>query len=399
MGTRTKQEYFAILRERYRIATSKSERSKVIDEAIENTGLHRKSAIRALNQAVGDREGLPKLGRPEKYSHECQAVLKKLYRASEYQCSDKLKVMIPILLSQFDLGLSPEVLAELVEISPATIDRYLAEFRAIDRRRRNSTTRPGSLLFKKLIPLKCLTLVSPRAGYLEADTVAHCGTTTAGEYVNSLTVTDTFTGWTENRAMLGKTAKNVLPAIQSVHEALPFELVSINVDNGSEFLNGRVYEYYRAIGEMKAIPLPMSRSRSYQKNDNAHVEQKNWTHVRQLFGYDRFESKELVPLMNEIYSVQNQIQNFFHPQFKLKSKIRVGSRIKKKYDSPATPYSRALADPSIPDHFKLRLQHQYQTMNYFELKSRREELLARFIELFKQLSLQEQPKPLLTAAR
>jgi len=207
----------------------------------------------------------------------------------------------------------------------------------------------------------------------------------AGDFIFSLTVTDEKCGWTENRGCLGKCAKNVLPAIESVHQALPFELVAINVDNGSEFLNSRVYEYFLLLAERKVIPFPMTRSRPYRKNDNCHVEQKNWTHVRQLFGYDRLDDKELLPLMNEIYRIHNLIQNYFVPQFKLKSKVREGSKIKKTYDDPKTPYQRLLEDPYVSDEQKRKLRETYATLNYFDLQSEKEELLARFEELKKEL--------------
>lgn len=142
---------------------------------------------------------------------------------------------------------------------------------------------------------------------------------------------------------------------------MPFDLICINVDHGSEFLNDRVYEYYRALEQEKVIPFPMTRSRSYRKNDNAHVEQKNWTSVRQLFGYDRIEDEELIPLMNEIYRVQNLISNSFVPQFKFKSKLRVGAKIKKVYDGPKTPYQRVLEDPTVPEANKIKLRERYAT--------------------------------------
>jgi len=333
------------------------------------------------------------LGRKRKYSVECLEALKKLYRASEYQCSDKLKYMIPVLLKQGKFPWEEALLLELVSISPASIDRYLRSFRSTERRRRNSGTRPGSQIFKRLIPIKCLDVVSSRCGYLEADTVAHCGGNMGGDFVWSLTITDTFSGWTENRAVYGKHAKNVLPAIHSIFSTLAFNMISMNVDNGSEFINHRLYEYFLKLGEEKTIPFPMSRSRSYHKNDNAHVEQKNWTHVRQIFGYERLESRDFVPLMNEIYLIQNQIQNFFIPQFKLKSKVRIMAKIKKKHDSPRTPYERVLSDPKVSDQQKRALREKYQSLNYFDLQTRKQALIAHFLQLQRELKLKKEALP------
>ncbi len=385
MSTASRREYLRILSERYRKTASRKERSQLINEAVSNTGLHRKSVIRALQRPAERKLGLPPLGRPRIYSPACQELLKRLYRASEYACSDKLKSMMPQLLTQWRAPLDVRTIEEVLQMSPASIDRYLRQYRGVERRRWNSRTRPGSRLFKKLIPLKSLGTTALRPGYVQGDTVAHGGETMAGEFVFSLTMTDERCGWTENRACWGKSAKKVLPAIQSAHDALPFDLVAINVDNGSEFLNARVYEYFNFLAEKKVIPFPMTRSRAYRKNDNCHVEQKNWTHVRQLFGYDRLEHEELVTLMNEIYRVQNLLSNFFVPQFKLKSKVRVGAKIKKTYDAPKTPYQRLLEDPHVSDEQKKKLRETYARLNYFDLQAEREELLARFEQKKKDL--------------
>jgi len=385
MSTRTKQEYFRILRERYQDLSSKSDRSSLIDEAVENSGLHRKSVIRALRRPRNPEGGPPKLGRRKKYSSVCVELLKRLYRASDYVCSDKLRAMFPVLLAQQKGVLDVVVIQELLQMSAASIDRYLRQYRGIERRRWNSRTRPGSLLFKKQIPLKSLGTTALRPGYLQADTVAHGGETMAGEFIFSLTMTDEKCGWTENRGAWGKHAKTVLPAIQSAHDALPFDLAAINVDNGSEFLNSRVIEYFQYLAERKVISFPMTRSRAYRKNDNCHVEQKNWTTVRQLFGYDRLDDRELLPLMNEIYRVQNLIQNYFIPQFKLKSKVRIGAKIKKTYDTPKTPYQRLLEDEHVTDEQKKKLRETYATLNYFALQAEKEELLARFEQLKREL--------------
>jgi hypothetical protein len=358
----------------------------VIEEAVSNTALHRKSVIRALRARRNPENEPPKLGRPRQYSAACTALLKRLYRASEYVCSDKLRSMFPLLVSQWRGPLVDlVVIQELMRMSPASIDRYLKKYRSLERRRLNSRTRPGSRLFKKMIPLRALGNIAPRAGYCQADTVSHGGETVAGEFIWSLTLTDEKSGWTQNQGCWGKAAKNVLPALHGAHCGLPFDLIAINVDNGSEFLNARVYEYFELLSKTKVIPFPMTRSRSYRKNDNAHVEQKNWTSVRQLFGYDRLEHEELLPLMNEIYRVQNLISNFFIPQFKLKSKVRIGAKIKKTYDTPKTPYERLLEDPTLPDENKRKLRETFATLNYYDLQAEREELLARFEKLKREL--------------
>ena len=389
MSVRTKQEYFLILRERYQKAASKKDRSLIVNEACLMSGLHRKSVIRALNKQTVAGVASERLGRPKKYSEGTTELLKALYRASDAQCSDKLKVMIPVLLNQLPRPVDVKHREEVKQISSASIDRYLKTYRAQDRRRRNSGTRPGSKVFKKIIPLKSLGNIAPRPGFLQGDTVSHGGDNVAGEFIWSLTITDEKVGFTMNQAVFGKTAKNILPAIRFIHESLPFELVAINVDNGTEFMNQYVYEYFHYVGEKNTIPFPMTRSRAYRKNDNCHVEQKNWTSVRQLFGYERLDDKELVPLMNEIYRVQNLISNFFIPQMKLKSKVRVGAKIKKTYDTPKTPYQRILEEPSVSEEQKKRLTDTYNTLNYFDLQNEREVLIARFESLKKELALKK----------
>jgi hypothetical protein len=385
MSTPTRREYFRLLRERYQAATSKNERSKILNEAVTNSGLHRKSVIRAMNHQEPPEPGKARLGRPRKYCIPCVEWLKRMYRLSDYACSDKLKRMLPVLLGQWKGPVDALIRQELLSMSPASMDRYLRQYRGIERRRFNSRTRPGSLFYRQLVPIKSLDNKAPRPGYLQGDTVSHGGDSVAGEFTWSLTATDEKAGWTENRAFFGKTAKRCLPAIQSVHECLPFDLVSFNFDNGSEFMNARVIEYFEYLAREKVIPFPMTRSRSYRKNDNCHVEQKNWTSVRQLFGYDRLDDPAYVPLMNEIYRVQNLISNYFVPQFKLKSKVRVGAKIKKTYDEPKTPYQRLLEDPHVTDEQKRKLRETYATLNYFDLLREREELLARFEDLKREL--------------
>lgn len=392
MSAKSRYEYFRVLSERYRADSSKKCRSKLIDEGCLNTGLHRKSVIRALSQILKELVPTPRPGRPRRYSEACIFLLKRLYRESDYQGSGKLKVMIPVLIGQYGTQIPEELLSELNRISPASIDRYLKKYRDLQFKRKNSHTRPGSKLFRRMIPLKDLSNIVTKVGFMEADTVGHCGGNASGEFAFSLTMTDSLSGWTLNKGVKNKCAKNVLPAIRSIHEELPFDLISVNVDNGTEFMNHLVYGYFIDFSRERGSPFPMSRSRSYQKNDNARVEQKNWTHVRQLFGYDRIDDERLIPLMNEIYRVQNLIQNYFIPQYRLLSKIRVGAKIKKKYDKPKTPYQRLL-ESNIPEEKKKKLRDTYKTLSYPQLRQHREELLASFYKLQEQIKSEKRANP------
>jgi len=389
MSLVTRNEYFKILAERYQKLASKKERGELINEAHANTSLHRKSIIRALNRAKSQSHSERRSGRPIKYTEGTIFALKRLYRESEYVCSGKLQAMIPTLIEQFDLKLPSKVIEELKEISPATIDRHLKLYRAQQAIKGRTHTRPGSTVFKRMIPLKNLSNIATDPGTLEGDTVSHCGGISSGEFSFSLTLTDEFSGWTKNSAMKNKCAVNVQPAIEKIITGLPFDLNSINFDNGSEFLNHLVYGYFVRLAQNRGIAFPMTRSRSYQKNDNARAEQKNWTHVRQIFGYERIEDGKLVDLMNQIYEVQNLIQNFFIPQYKLKSKVRVGAKIKKKYDKPKTPYQRLL-ESNISEEKKQKLRDQYVTLSYPQLKRQKDDLTTDFIKLQKKIKSEKQ---------
>lgn len=388
MSEQSRCEYFRVLAERYQKEPSKKQRGIIIDEAVLNTGLHRKSVIRVLLRILDEVLPVPRPGRPKRYSEVCIFILKRLYRESDYQGSGKLKIMIPMLIKQYKMNIAESVMKELLLISSASIDRYLKTYRGLQAKSKRCHTRPGSKLFRRMIPLKDLSNIATRAGIMEADTVGHCGGSASGEFAFSLTMTDSLSGWTENRGVRNKCAVHVMPAIRSVHRGLPFELTSINVDNGSEFLNHLVYGYFTDFAKEQGTPHPMTRSRSYQKNDNARVEQKNWTHVRQLFGYDRIDDERLIPIMNEIYRVQNLIQNFFIPQYRLLSKVRVGAKIKKKYDAPKTPYQRLL-ESNIPEANKEKLRQQYATLSYPDLKRQREEFLASFFKLQEKIKLEK----------
>jgi len=194
-----------------------------------------------------------------------------------------------------DCGLS--IKSELLSMSSATVDRYLKRYKAQFARSKRSGIKPGKM-FKNIIPVKSFNLSIDRPGFVEADTVAHCGGSLSGTFAWTLTFTDVYTGWTDNRAIWGKGAEATLSAICCVQAKLPYELLSFNSDNGTEFLNRSLYNHFCS-DENKVIEF--TRSRAYRKNDNCHVEQKNWTHVRETFGYDRFEKEMMIDLMNEIY--------------------------------------------------------------------------------------------------
>lgn len=364
MGTDSKRQYLEAIRLRYRRA-GKRYKTKILDEFCAVCGYHRKYAIRLLGRAAPRRRRRP--GPPPKYDRAVQALLKVIWLASDQLCSKRLKVALPLWLpyhEQLHGPLDPDLRARLLAASPATLDRLLRPVRARYGGQGLGGTKPGSLL-RHHIPIRTTSLDLTVPGHLEADAVAHCGHSLAGDFVWSLTFTDIASAWTENGAVWNRGAHDVLEQVRQMEQRLPFPILSFDSDNGAEFLNHHLWRYFFDRPE----PVAFVRSRPYHKNDQAHVEQKNWTHVRQLLGYDRFSHPAVVAWINELYrTAWDPLQNFFCPSMKLAEKKRVGSRLVKKHDRPQTPYQRLLASPSVSSETKARLRQQFATLNPFGLK-------------------------------
>lgn len=209
--------------------------------------------------------------------------------------------------------------------------------------------------------------------------MAHCGNSMAGNFVWSLTFTDLYSGWTENRAIWNKGAEGVVSRVQEMERVLPFLLKGFNCDNGSEFLNHHLRGYLQD----RKRPVEFTRSRPYKKNDNAHVEQKHWTHVRHLFGYSRFEKPRMVDAMNDLYENEwSLFQNFFCPSFKLESKVRINSKYRRRYETPKAPYQRLVESPHVPEKNKRELRKRFRALNPFHLKAAIERKLEAVFNLF-----------------
>jgi hypothetical protein len=268
-------------------------------------------------------------------------------------------------------------------MSPATIDRLLQPVR-IQYKKGRCGTKPGTLL-KNQIPIKTSNWDATEPGFFEADTVAHCGNSMAGDFVWSLSFTDIATSWTENRAVWNKGAHGVLTQIKDIESELPFEIQGFDCDNGSEFLN---YHLLRYLTDRPQKPVKFTRSRPYRKNDNAHVEQKNWSHVRQLFGYDRFGDHRLVDLINDLYKNEWPLyNNFFCPTLKLKSKHRVKSKYVKTYEFPQTPYQRLILSETVSSEAKQKLTETFLKLNPFSLKKMIESKLKLIFNTLRKSSL------------
>jgi hypothetical protein len=376
-------EYLAAMSQRYGAAgISRAEKAKILNEICATCGFHRKHAIRLLAQS---RAGQParstrRHGRKSGYADSgLLRPLTKIWLVANLPCSKRLKAMIPIWLPGYEAlegRLPDEFRVKLLQISAATIDRVLKRTRLKYTRHGRSTTKPGTLLRNK-IPINTNQWQEDRPGFIEADTVAHCGNTVAGQFASTLDCVDIATGWTEQRAIWVKSDTEVVERMREIEKALPFPLRGFDSDNGCEFINHALFRHF--VDRKK--PIQFTRSRAYRKDDNAHVEEKNWTHVRQWLGYDRLDNPEVVPLLNELYATEWRLyHNFYSPSVKLLSKERIGSKSIKKHDSPKTPYQRVMESKDVSDFVKSGLRQIFENTNPFLLRRGMEAKLKRIFK-------------------
>ena len=366
MSNLSKKEYLIEIRKRYFLAT-RAEKSLILDELCAICSFNRKYAIRVISKDLT--EHIKKKGRPKKYySKAIIDFLKDLWVLTNLACAERLKAAIPLWLPHYNFHsnnhLTEKDVKLLSEISPSTIKRLLRRLKSKYKKFGLCTTKPGSLL-KKQVPIKLNQWDESKPGFIEADTVAHCGSSASGQFVLTLNVVDIATGWTEQRAVWGKGRQGVFDAIKSIREALPFDVLGFDCDNGGELLNYMLLEYFTN----KKNPVQYTRSREYKKNDNSHIEEKNWTHVRQFIGYQRFDNIETAGMLNDLYLSQWRFYlNFFLPAFKLIEKKRDGSKIIKKFSSPMTPYQRLLASDQIRSTKKKELTKIFMSLDPFVLE-------------------------------
>ena len=378
MSLSAKRESLARIHGRYHRA-GRLHKQRILDEFCATCGYHRKSALRLLHRPLLPPTARGRPGPQRTYDPlVLLPVLKVIWLSSDQLCSKLLRAALPEWIEHYErrLGaLATGVKEKLLAISPAQIDRLLRPARVGQGRKGLGTTRPGTLL-RHQVPTRGGPADTSRPGAVAVDTVAHCDDTTAGDYVNSLTFTELFSGWTENRAVWNKSSHAILAQVQALEARVPFAMTSFHSDNGTEFLNWPLHEYLTG----RRLKVPWTRSRAYRKNDNAHCEQKNWTHVRQLLGYERFGHPELVPLLNELYGQEwSQYQNHFRPTFKLEKREKKGSKTVKTYEQkPQTPYQRLLASDAIPEANKTRLREEHQRLDPFALKKSIEGKLQKF---------------------
>src|SRR2546428_1870643 len=371
-----RHESLRAIYDRYRRSSTEM-KGKILDEFCRVCDCHRKHAIRLLHGPRPETHPQPRRPRGPSYGRVVIQVLAQVWQAAGYPWSVRLKAMLPLWLPWLRqrVTLTPELERQLRAISPRQIDRRLQSRKRILRRRLYGRTKPGTLL-KHHIPIKTDHWDVTRPGFTEIDLVSHSGDCAEGEFAHSLNLTDIHTTWTETRAVLGKGETGIVAALEDMRQVLPFALQAIDSDNGSEFLNHHLVRYCRT------QQIQFTRGRPYKKDDNAHIEQKNWTHVRKLIGWDRYDSAAAVALLNDPYRPKlPQMMKPFQPSVKLLRKERVGSRLKRIYDRPQTPLDRLRACRGVDRAAVNKLLQLRATTDPFELARTIEKKIDRIAAL------------------
>jgi len=395
MSQRAKWEYFRAIYDRYHKA-ARSLRQVILNEFCLSTGYHRKYAIRLLNGPPPGRWPVRRTRRRRPtYGPQVLSILAAIWEAAGYPWSVRLKALLPVWMRwvRKRFRVTERIETQLLLISPRQIDRRLRARKTQLKRRLYGRTKPGSLL-KHHIPLKTDSWDVKSPGFTEVDLVSHSGNSANGEFAHSLNLTDIHTGWTESRALLGRSQVAVRQAFEEIDEALPFPLLGIDSDNGSEFVNWHL----KACCDRKNIQF--TRGRPYKKDDNAHVEQKNWTHVRKLLGWDRYDSPQAVQAMNDLYRQELRLWlNLYLPSVKLLKKARVGSKLRRVYDAAQTPFQRVLASGQTHPAQVARLKALMKTLDPFELSRSVERKLERIYQLAHRRLSPKLPPPLPSVQR
>lgn len=366
MSKMSKREYLIQLKKKY-WRSGKKQKSQLLNDFCEFTHYHRKYAVSLLNKP------LPKKWkryrpRTKQYDQATVDALLILWRATDEICAERLHPYIKELLDKLiecqEIVISPEVRLKLLKISLGTVKKIIGKTKHRTLIKIGGTTKPGSLL-KSQITVRYGQWQEVDPGWCETDTVAHCGDDVSGEYIFSLNVIDIATGWSEQGAIWGKGELATKEQMDIINRRLPFKLLGLDPDNGSEFINWQLFRY------CEKNQINLTRSRAYHKNDNAHIEQKNWTAIRQLLGYARYDKKIQQQLFNDLYANEwRWYLNFFQPTMKLKEKIKdtATGKTKKKYYQSKTPFRRSMEHPKTTQEQKDMLMLIYKELNPIQLK-------------------------------
>jgi hypothetical protein len=377
------RQYVEAIRGRYQLA-GKVGKGQLLTEFCLTTGLHRKTGVRLLRGGGG--KGGRRRGRPKVYGEDVAEALRKVWELSDWLCSKRLQPylveLVAVLERHGELVLAPEVKRKLVGMSPATIDRMLKLHRDRNLRRPYLGSRRQVSSLRGQVPIRTgVEYGSVGAGYLEIDLVAHCGESTEGSYVHTLDAVDFATGWCELVPIWGKTQDHVGSAIAALQRRLAFGLRGLDCDNGSEFINQVLYAFCHRHN------IEFTRSRPYRKNDQAHIEERNWFVVRRTIGYDRYATKSAFTQLEATLRVLQEYMNHFQPIRKVKSKERIGPKVHKRYDEAQTPYQRLLASGVLSPEKTEALQRHYQHLNPVTLRAELNQALDQLWEL------RERPTP------
>ena len=363
MSYRSKREYFERIYWRYQQAC-KREKTQILNEFCRVCGYNRKYAIRKLHgPPPGERKARPRKPRGYTYAKQVISILESVWEAAGYPWSIRLKELLRLWMPWIRLryNVLPSVEQKLLAISARQMDRRFRSHKRLLRRRIYGRTKPGRWL-KHQIPLRLDKWNIQQPGYTEVDLVSHSGNRAEGDFLYSLNLTDIHTGWVETRAVRGKGQRGVVAALDEIRKALPFPLYGIDSDNGSEFINSHLWQY------CKRHQIQFTRGRPYKKDDNAHIEQKNWTHVRRLLGWERYEGAETLKALNELYAGDlSRMMNLFQPSVKLTHKVRVGSQLRRHYDTPQTPLDRLWKQSLGKLHKVQELRTLRESLDPFEL--------------------------------
>jgi hypothetical protein len=377
MDMHSREQYLERVREEYRNADKKT-KTRLLNEARRRTRLNRKVLIGKLAHPPELRVEKKRGPRTPAYDSPVRVALIRAWEMFDFPCGQRLapalRQEVERLRKTKDLVCSEEVAAKLRAISPKTIDRVLAREKRVRRLRRNRNPSVHPLLYQK-IPVKVASeWDTGEVGNLQVDYVLHCGRSTAGEYLHTLSAADIATGWWEGEAIAGRSQAATQEGLDRMRGRLAFRIREIHPDNDTGMINDLLWRY------CQKAKIKMSRSRPYQKNDNAWVEQRNWTHVRKVVGYRRMDTTGELLILRELYANLTLHKNFFQPTMKRKEKLRVGGKIHRKYDEPKTPYQRLLESGQISAAARKRLTAQYESLNVAKRRRRMEELQTRLFE-------------------
>jgi len=392
MDMQSRNQYLKVLRERYLKAKAKKGKTQILDEYCHNTGQARKYVIRKIQPGV-DLRPKQRKKRKQTYDGQVTAALAKVWEIFDCPCGQRLKPILEVELDRLrhlgELRVCDDVALKLKTMSSATIDRKLKHQREVlHLLRSKGGPKPGSLL-KRKIPIRLTDWDTSETGYVEMDLVVHCGASTFGEYINTLSTIEVSSGWWEGEAIMGKSQESTFQALKHIRQRTLFDWKGLDSDNGSEFINDILYKYCHR------EKIEFTRSRPSRKNDNAYIEQKNWTHVRKILGYLRYDTLAELIIINDLYRSDLRLyKNFLQPVMKLVSKERIGGSVKRKYDAPKTPYQRLMDSGQISEQTRKQLEMVYLSLNPAQLKRSIDTKLDKLYQAYEKKGRSEQAEPM-----